>query len=329
MRAAHRGFEVVVHEADRDSGLARDILDAKRAGARLSDQPARRIQQCRSAVAAPRRFRQCGHPRRIPPQTLQSCSQPATCITLSSSCRYSDLILVRRSVVRHSRHVFGGVLALALSALATSAPALGDVTHSVVVSQTPVAWTPQVRDGRVQAITQVGNQIIVGGDSQVKTAGGAVIAPPTCSRSTRPPGPSTCPSPRRSPAARCSPSSRPVTASVYAAGRFVMVNGRQQRGLVELRVADGSTDRTFCPGSARAASRTPSCAAAASTSAVRSRRSAGSLARGSPPWIPPPASSIRRSTSRLPGRSPGPWTSPTSTWPPTAAAWSLRVGSPP
>ena len=150
--------------------------------------------------------------------------------------------------MRHSRHVFGGVLALALSALATSAPALGDVTHSVVVSQTPVAWTPQVRDGRVQAITQVGNQIIVGGDfTQVKTAGGAVIARTDLfafNATTGAINMSFAPQISGGSVFALVPTS---DGSVYAAGRFVMVNGRQQRGLVKLRVADGSTDRTFLP----------------------------------------------------------------------------------
>ena len=46
----------------------------------------------------------------------------------------------------------------------------------VVVAQKPVTWSPQVLDGRVQALVRLGNTIVVGGSfTKVRIPGGAVL----------------------------------------------------------------------------------------------------------------------------------------------------------
>jgi len=67
--------------------------------------------------------------------------------------------------VRHARTSVIAVAGLGvLSLLVTQAPADAQLTpHSVVVSDNPADWTPHVLDGRVNAVLEVGDQIVVGG----------------------------------------------------------------------------------------------------------------------------------------------------------------------
>ncbi len=62
---------------------------------------------------------------------------------------------------------------VALSLLAVGAPASAVQTpHAVVVTDDPADWTPDVLDGQVDAVLQMGTKIIVGGDfTQVRRHG--------------------------------------------------------------------------------------------------------------------------------------------------------------
>jgi hypothetical protein len=54
--------------------------------------------------------------------------------------------------------------------------AAGGVPDGVVVSENPAGWTPQVLDGRINAITQVGGRVVVGGSfSKVRQAGSSAV----------------------------------------------------------------------------------------------------------------------------------------------------------
>ena len=54
--------------------------------------------------------------------------------------------------------------------------AAGGIPDSVVVSDNPVDWTPHVLDGRVTALTQVGDRIVVGGQfGKVRQAGSGEV----------------------------------------------------------------------------------------------------------------------------------------------------------
>jgi hypothetical protein len=74
------------------------------------------------------------------------------------------------------RRLAGLVLVAALLGLAAQPAAGLNVAHPVVVNPDPVAWTPNVLDGRVYAIAQVGNKMIVGGTfTQVRRGGGPIL----------------------------------------------------------------------------------------------------------------------------------------------------------
>ena len=57
-----------------------------------------------------------------------------------------------------------GVLPLASVSAHADAGGMAGAAHSVVVSPTAADWTPWVRDGRVETITQVGDVVVLGGD---------------------------------------------------------------------------------------------------------------------------------------------------------------------
>src|SRR5690606_31151500 len=68
-------------------------------------------------------------------------------------------------------------LAFAVSAAGTAAPASAVQTaQNAIVSADPVGWTPHVLDGRVKAIVQAGNTIVLGGSfTQVSSADGETV----------------------------------------------------------------------------------------------------------------------------------------------------------
>ncbi|HEY3686761.1 MAG TPA: hypothetical protein VGL93_27250 [Streptosporangiaceae bacterium] len=134
----------------------------------------------------------------------------------------------------------------ATAGAATAIPAGAGTTQTRVVSANPAAWTPNVLDGAVKAITSVGNKIIVGGTfTKVRAAsGGAVLSRPhifafdqgTGKIDTKfvpkvdgtvyglAPGPG---------------------GTVYAGGAFHNVNGSATRGLTRLYLANGYRNGNF------------------------------------------------------------------------------------
>jgi hypothetical protein len=82
-----------------------------------------------------------------------------------------------RRLDRQRRRLLAGsaVLAVLLGLLAGPAAAV-NVAHSVVVSADPVGTTPNVLDGQVNAIVQVGGKMIAGGSfTQVRRGGGPIL----------------------------------------------------------------------------------------------------------------------------------------------------------
>jgi hypothetical protein len=70
------------------------------------------------------------------------------------------------------------LVAIAAMAAAFSTPGAGAIPPGWLVSANPANWTPQVLGGRVNAIVQVGNRVVVGGTfSRVREAGHSTIHP--------------------------------------------------------------------------------------------------------------------------------------------------------
>jgi hypothetical protein len=128
----------------------------------------------------------------------------------------------------------------------TATPATAVQTaQSVIVSPSPVATTPQVLDGQVRAIIQIGSTVYVGGTfTKIRRPGGSTLARnymfaydagtgaisgsfvPKLDRDVQglAPGPS---------------------GSIFAVGRFNTVNGSNQRKIVRLRTSDGQVTPGF------------------------------------------------------------------------------------
>ena len=125
-----------------------------------------------------------------------------------------------------------------------SGPALAVQTpQDRLVATTPVDWTPSAVDGSVQAIIQIGNTVIMGGDfTQVQAAGSTTVLEPTQHpRVQRDDGRAEhhLPAPdRRRWSRRSSP--RPTATSVYVGGQFHTVNGKTTKSLTELSLSDGT-----------------------------------------------------------------------------------------
>jgi hypothetical protein len=81
-----------------------------------------------------------------------------------------------RGTTRGLRAFLASVVLLTVLVEMTPAAAV-NTPHSVLVSADPVNWTPHVPAGRVNAIVQIGNRVIVGGDFTAvrQTAGGSNI----------------------------------------------------------------------------------------------------------------------------------------------------------
>jgi hypothetical protein len=143
------------------------------------------------------------------------------------------------------RRIILGV-ALAATAVLGTIPALASTSQPNVVSATPVAYTPNVMDGTVYAITVVGTTIVVGGEfttvensartvTYKKTniftynyATGAVNTAFTASLDGDVLALATGPS-----------------NTVYVGGAFKTVNGVKQRGVTQLSLATGQRVSAF------------------------------------------------------------------------------------
>ncbi len=152
--------------------------------------------------------------------------------------------------VRGQRLVAGVVSALVVTtsfALMAPAQAQGDGTavHPRLVSTDPADFTPFVKDGIVESVVQVGNQIVIGGTfTQVvrgtttfTRSGLAAFDATTGAVSTA-----------FAPTLNGEVTSLEVSAdgaSVYAAGAFSTVNGVTRKKLALVKVADGSLVSAF------------------------------------------------------------------------------------
>jgi PKD repeat protein len=132
--------------------------------------------------------------------------------------------------------------------MAPSGPAQAVQTpQDRLVSPTPVSWTPSAIDGSVQAIVQVGNTMVVGGDfTQVRAAGSTTTLsrPYILAFNATTGALSTTFLPELDgEVAALLPSAD--GRSVYVGGNFRTVNGRTAKSLTELSLADGSTVGSF------------------------------------------------------------------------------------
>jgi hypothetical protein len=133
-----------------------------------------------------------------------------------------------------------GLAAVLAALFAGTLPAGAQQLHPDVVSERPVAWTPHVLNGTVHAIAVVGDTVVVGGTfTEVTDAAQEARFPGRYLfafdlgdgrlRALRPnlDGPvySLAPGP---------------DGTIYVGGAFRTVNGVPQRGITQLRVADGA-----------------------------------------------------------------------------------------
>ena len=141
------------------------------------------------------------------------------------------------------------VLTLALAAsLLTAMPAAAvQEPHSAVVSPDPADWTPQIEDGQVNAVLQVGTKVIVGGTfTTVRRAGTSAFLTRNYlfafDMHTGVIDPNFVPVLDRSVEAL---TLAPDGTSVFVGGDFSTVNGASYKKLVRLRIADGSVVTPF------------------------------------------------------------------------------------
>ncbi|WP_432969176.1 delta-60 repeat domain-containing protein [Dactylosporangium sp. CA-233914] len=144
-----------------------------------------------------------------------------------------------------------------LFALVAAGPATAGMTQPRVVSERPVAWTPNVLDGTVTAIAVIGTTVVVGGDfTQVADSasgeryrrrnlfafelgtGRVLDAAPVVD------------------GAVTALAAAPDGAGVFVAGRFAKVNGQARAGLVELDAVTGATMPGFAAGAGKGQIRT-------------------------------------------------------------------------
>ncbi|WP_433021621.1 hypothetical protein [Kribbella sp. CA-294648] len=87
--------------------------------------------------------------------------------------------------MKRSRAIVATGTALAVLAVALTSPVpvsaeavpVPHAAHDRVVSPVPASWTPQIKDGKVRSITQVGNVMVVGGGfTRVSNSGGGGLA---------------------------------------------------------------------------------------------------------------------------------------------------------
>jgi hypothetical protein len=134
---------------------------------------------------------------------------------------------------------------LAATLAGTVAASAQQSTHSGVVSARPVDWTPHVLDGTVYAITVVGDTVVVGGSfTEVADAGRErqLRRPYLLAFSARDGRVSRFAPALDGPVHALAPG---PDGTVYAGGRFRRVNGADQRGVTQLRLATGERVPAF------------------------------------------------------------------------------------
>ncbi|MER7277212.1 PKD domain containing protein [Dactylosporangium sp. NPDC000244] len=133
-------------------------------------------------------------------------------------------------------------VAVLLLVLAGAGSATAGVAQHGVVSEKPVAWTPNVLDGTVSAMAVVGGTVVVGGDfTQVADSASGVKykrrylfafelgTGRILDASATVDGPVTALAPA------------PDGVGVFVAGRFAKVNGQPRTGLAEVNAVTGAT----------------------------------------------------------------------------------------
>ena len=150
--------------------------------------------------------------------------------------------------VRRLASLFTALL-VALSVLAFIPTPAGAVQtpETVVVNPDPADWTPDVLDGQVNAILQMGTKVVVGGTfTQVRRAGFSADLHPQLPLRVRHGHRSDRPQLRAHPerrGRRLTPG--PDGTSVFVGGDFSTVNGQSYKKLVRLNLSNGSIVTSF------------------------------------------------------------------------------------
>jgi hypothetical protein len=153
-------------------------------------------------------------------------------------------------VFRSSLVVAAGTACALLASTLGPAPdaVASNVEHATMVSEVPLTSTPEVKNGRVQALAQVGDVIVLGGTfTKVSDRGGAAVARSAVAAYDRRTG-------------RLLPDFAPVIngqvwallegpfpGTVYVGGAFTTVNGEKALRLVLLDLATGQRVSRFRP----------------------------------------------------------------------------------
>jgi hypothetical protein len=154
--------------------------------------------------------------------------------------------------IPRARSLFGVlVCVVALAAVATAPAAAVNVPHTSIVSEAPASGTPNIQNGRVNALLVMGNRVFVGGTfTTVRNAGSSTNITRnylfSFNLSTGTVDTSFTPNLNRAVEA-IAPG--PDGASVYVGGKFTTTNGQgtPYRRLVRLNATNGSTVTAFSP----------------------------------------------------------------------------------
>jgi hypothetical protein len=145
--------------------------------------------------------------------------------------------------VRRRALVAAAVVTIGLAAGTVPPAGAVNPSHPVVVSEDPANWTPQVMNGRVQSITQVGSTMVVGGTfTTVRAPGGTDQSRPYLFAFNASTGAlSTTFVPVLSGSVDVV-AAHPDGRSVIVGGTFTTVNGTSAKKLAKIDVATGQLD---------------------------------------------------------------------------------------
>ncbi|MGH3241232.1 MAG: PKD domain-containing protein [Spirillospora sp.] len=153
-------------------------------------------------------------------------------------------------MVRTCRALAALVLVVAgVFALAGGQASAERLTQDRLVSPDPVNWSPNILDGTVFAIEQIGNKVIVGGNfTQVKEVGNSTaFARANILAFNATTGKIDTAFVPKLDRTVYDLQAAPDGKTVYAAGLFNNVNGVAQKGVARLNVSDGTTVTAFKP----------------------------------------------------------------------------------